>query len=412
MEVVYRRCCGLDVHKKTVVACVRILDGAGQLHREIRTFGTMTSDLLMLHDWLMAHAVTHVAMESTGVYWKPVFNLLEDDFEVLLVNARHIKAVPGRKTDVKDCEWIADLLAHGLLKGSFIPPRPMRELRDLTRYRKSLMDERVRLVNRLHKLLETANIKLASVASDIMGASGRAMMEALLGGNTDPDVLAELSRGRLRNKLPELKKALEGRFSGHHRFMLEQILNHVDFLDESIERVSQEVARRSDPFEEQIQLLCSIPGLERRAAEAIVAEIGLNMERFPTHHHLASWATMCPGNEESAGNRKSGRTRKGNRWLKRILLEVSWAASRSKGTYLKALYHRLAARRGKKRAVVAVGHTILVIIYHLLRDNVPYEELGADYFDKLNVTYIKRHHVRRLESLGFTVSIEPIEEAA
>ena len=288
----------------------------------------------------------------------------------------------------------------------------MRELRDLTRYRKSLMDERVRLFNRLHKLLESANIKLASVASDIMGASGRAMMEALLGGNTDPDVLAELSRGRLRNKLPELKKALEGRFSGHHRFMLEQILNHVDFLDECIERVSQEVARRSDAFEEQIQLLCSIPGLERRAAEAIVAEIGLNMERSPTHHHLASWATMCPGNEESAGNRKSGRTRKGNRWLKRILLEVSWAASRSKGTYLKALYHRLAARRGKKRAVVAVGHTILVIIYHLLRDNVPYEELGADYFDKLNVAYIKRHHVRRLKSLGFTVSIEPIEKAA
>lgn len=412
MEVIYKRCCGLDVHKKTVVACVRILDEGGQLYTEVLTFSTMTSDLLVLHDWLMGHGVTHVAMESTGVYWKPVFNLLEDDFEVLLINARHIKAVPGRKTDVKDCEWIADLLAHGLLRGSFIPPRPIRELRDLTRYRKSLMDERVRLVNRLHKLLESANIKLSSVATDIMGASGRAMMEALLGGTTDPEVLAELSRGRLRNKLPELKKALEGRFRLHHRFMLEQILSHLDFLDESMERISKEVTRRTDPFDEQIKLLCSIPGLERRAAEAIVAEIGLNMERFPTHGHLASWAGMCPGNNESAGKRKSGKARKGDRWLRRSLLEVSWAASRSRQTYLKALYHRLAPRRGKKRAIVALGHTILVIIYHLLSNKVQYQELGADYFDKLNVTYIKRHHIKRLESLGFTVSIEPLEKAA
>lgn len=313
METVYRRCCGLDVHKETVVACVLIREG-DQLQKEIRTFRTMTSDILLLHDWLLAHGATHVAMESTGVYWKPVFNLLEGSFNVLLVNAAHIKAVPGHKTDVKDCEWgIAELLSYGLLKGSFIPPEPIRELRDLTRYRKSLSDERTREINRLQKLLESANIKLSSVATDIMGTSGRAMLDALLSGSTNPEVLADLARGRLRKKLPLLREALQGRFRPHHRFMLEQILSHLDFLDQAIERVSREVENYILPFWLEIQLLNTIPGVDQKMAETIVAEIGVDMSRFPTHRHLASWAGFCPGNNESAGKHKSGKTRKGDR---------------------------------------------------------------------------------------------------
>ncbi len=413
MELVFWICCGLDVHKQTVTACLRIADKSGRIRKEIRTFGTMTEDLLVLHDWLRANAVTHVAMESTGVFWKPIYNLLEDSFTVLLVNARHIKAVPGRKTDVADCEWIADLLAHGLLKGSFIPPREIRDLRDLTRYRKSLIDERVREVNRLHKLLQSANIKLSSVATDVMGVSGRKMLEALLeGNNADPEILAELAKGRLRNKLPDLKRALVGRFRDHHRFLLEQILTHLDFLDESIEKISKEVVQRTSPFESKIQLLSTIPGVSRRAAETLVAEIGVDMERFPSHGHLASWAGMCPGNNESAGKRKSGKTRKGDQWLRRSLIEMSWAASRTKRTYLNALYHRLAKRRGVKKANVAVGHSILVSVYFILKFDVPYRDLGEDHFDKLNSAQIQRYHVRRLERLGFKVTIEPLEAAA
>lgn len=291
MEVVYSQCCGLDVHKETVVACVSIRD-KGKLYKEIRTFRTMTSDLVVLHDWLLSHGITHVAMESTGVYWKPVFNLLEASFTVLLVNAAHIKAVSGRKTDVKDCEWIADLLAHGLLKGSFIPPQPIRDLRDLTRYRKSLTDERIREVNRLQKLLESANIKLSSVATDVMGASGRAMMEALLSGSTDPEVLADLARGRLRQKLPALREALEGRFRPHHRFLLSQILAHLDFLDEAIEQISQEIGDHLAPFFQEVQLLKTIPGVDQKVAECIISEIGVDMSRFPTHRHLASWSGL------------------------------------------------------------------------------------------------------------------------
>lgn len=411
MEVVYKRCCGLDVHKKTVTACVLIREG-GQVQKEIRTFGTMTADLLVLHDWLKAHGVTHVAMESTGVYWKPIFNLLEGSFEVLLVNAAHIKTVPGRKTDVKDCEWIADLLSHGLIKGSFIPPEPIRDLRDLTRYRRSLTDERTREVNRLQKLLESANIKLSSVATDVMGVSGKAMLEAILLGNTDPAVLSELAKGRLRQKLPLLKEALEGRFRPHHRFLLGQILSHLEFLDEAIEEVSKEVENRLAPFSEEIDLLVTVTGVKQRVAEVVISEIGVDMSRFPTHRHCASWTALCPGNNESAGKRKSGKTRKGNRWLRRTLLEAAWAASRAKGTYLYALYHRLARRRGKKKASVAVAHTILVICYHILKDKVPYHELGGDYFDRLNVTYIKHHFVKRLEGLGFKVTLEPSQAAA
>jgi transposase len=411
MEVVYQRCCGLDVHKETVVACVMVREG-GKVQKEIRTFRTVTSDLLVLHDWLLAHRVTHVAMESTGVYWKPVFNLLEGDFTVLLVNAAHIKTVPGRKTDVKDCEWIADVLAHGLVRGSFIPPEPIRDLRDLTRYRKSLIDERVREVNRLQKLLESANIKLSSVATDILGVSGKAMLEAILSGNTNPEVLAELAKGRLRKKLPLLKEALQGRFRPHHRFMLEQILTHLDFLDEAIAQMSDEVGNRIRPFLPEINLLKTIPIVAQRTVEMLIAEIGVDMSRFPTDRHLASWSGFCPGNNESAGKRKSGKTRKGDRWLRRGLIEVAWAASRSKDTYLHALYHRIARRRGHKKASVAVAHAILVMVYHILKHKVPYRELGADYFDRLNLKYVKNHFVKRLEGLGYKVILEPTQVAA
>jgi transposase len=410
MEVIYGRCAGLDVHKETVVACVLIREES-KVQKEIRTFPTMTADLLVLHDWLMAHGVTHVALESTGIYWKPIFNLLEGTFTVLLVNAAHIKAVPGRKTDVRDCEWIADLLSHGLLKGSFIPPEPLRDLRDLTRYRKSLTDERVREVNRLQKLLETANIKLSSVATDVMGVSGRAMMEALISGNTNPEVLADLARGKLRKKLPLLQQALEGRFRPHHRFMLGQILSHLDYLDEAIEAMSKEVENHITPFSEQVQLLDTIPGVDQKVAQSIVAEIGVDMTQFPSHRHLSSWAGLCPGNNESAGKRKSGKTRKGDRWLKRSLIEASWAVSRTKETYLNTLYHRVARRRGKKKAAVAVSHAILIMAYHILKNHVPYQELGADYFDRLNVNYIKYHFIHRLEGLGFKVTLEPLEAA-
>jgi transposase len=411
MEVIYKRCCGLDVHKEIVVACLLIREG-GKVLKEIRTFFTMTVDLVVLRDWLKAHQVTHVAMESTGIYWRPIFNLLEEEFTVLLVNAAHIKTVPGRKTDVKDCEWIADLLSHGLLRGSFIPPEPIRDLRDLTRYRKTLTDERVREVNRLQKFLETANIKLSSVATDVMGASGRAMLESLVSGSTDPQVLSELAKGRLRKKLPELKKALEGRFRSHHRFMVAEILTHLDFLDEAIERVSQEVSSRIVPFSRTVELLDLIPGIDQRVAEGVVSEIGVDMSCFPSDGHATSWAGLCPGNNESAGKRKSGKTRKGDRWLRRYLIEAAWAATRKKGSYLSALYHRLVVRRGKKKAIVAVAHRLLVVIYHMLKDQTVYRELGSDHFNKLNAVHVQRHHVKRLESLGFKVILEPLPKAA
>jgi transposase len=411
MEVIYKRCCGLDVHKEIVVACLLIRE-RGKVVKEIRTFLTMTVDLVVLHDWLKAHQVTHVAMESTGIYWRPVFNLLEEDFTVLLVNAAHIKTVPGRKTDVKDCEWIADLLSHGLLRGSFIPPEPIRDLRDLTRYRKSLTDERVREVNRLQKFLEAANIKLSSVATDVMGVSGRAMLEALTAGSTDPQVLSELAKGRLRKKLPELKKALEGRFRSHHRFLVAEVLTHLDFLDEAIERVSQEVSSRIVPFSKNVELMDLVPGINQRVAEGVLSEMGVDMSCFPTHGHAASWTGLCPGNNESAGKRKSGRIRKGNQWLRRYLIEAAWAAVRKRGTYLSALYYRLVPRRGKKKAIVAVAHALLVMIYHILKDQVSYRELGSDHFNKLNAAYIQRHHVKRLESLGFKVILEPLSQAA
>jgi transposase len=412
MRVVYERCCGLDVHKTSVVACVLAVGLGGEPQKEVRTFGTMTADILALADWLLGWGCTHVAMESTGVYWKPLWNLLESSFTLLLVNARHIKAVPGRKTDVRDSEWIADLLQHGLLQPSFVPDRPQRELRELTRYRTSLIRERAAEVNRLQKSLEGANIKLAAVATDIAGKSGRQIVAALAGGTTDPAALADLAQGRMREKLPALERALAGRVGPHQRFLLAEQLAHVEYLDASIDRVSGEIQERLRPDEDAIARLVTIPGVGRRTAEVLIAEIGTDMRQFPTARHLASWAGLCPGNNESAGKRKSGRTRKGNPWLRTALVEVAQAAGRARQTYLGAHYRRLASRRGKKKACVAVGHTILGIAYHVLARGTTYEDLGPQYFDRRDRTAVERRLVDRLESLGYKVTLEPVTPAA
>jgi len=412
MQVIAERCCGLDVHKKTVVACVLITHGDGTVQRQVRTFATMTADLCALADWLSGWGVTHVAMESTGVYWQPVFNILEDDARtIILVNAQHIKHVPGRKTDVRDAAWLADLLRHGLLRASFIPPAPIRELRELTRYRKTLVQERVAEVNRLHKVLEAANLKLASVASDVLGVSGRDMLAALLAGAQDPDALAELARGQLRAKLPDLRRALVGRVKPHHLVLIGRILAHVDFLEQSIAEVQEEIDRSLAPFDEAVTLLDTIPDVGAVVAATLVAEIGTDMSRFPSHNHLSSWVGFCPGNKQSGGKRLSGKTTKGNSYVRAVLGEVAWTISRSPGTYLHAQYQRIARRRGKNRAIVAVAHSVLVIAYHILKDKRPYSDLGADYFDTLDTARIERHHVHRLEQLGYTVTLSPKEAA-
>lgn len=371
-----------------------------------RRFGTMVKDLLELSDWLSERKVTHVAMESTGVYWQPVYNLLEDDFEVWVVNARHIKNVPGRKTDVNDAQWIAELLRHGLMRPSFIPDRPQRELRELTRYRRRLIQQRAELVNRIQKVLEGSNIKLSSVATDIMGVSGRAILEAMIAGERDPRKLAEMARGRLRNKIPELEQALCGLMGDHQRFMLQSQLRLLDFLDAEIDGLNEEVAERMSPFEEAIERADEITGIGRRAAEDILAEMGTDMSRFPSADHLASWAKVSPGNNESAGKRKSGRTGKGNPWIKAALTEAAQAAAHTKDTYLSALYHRLARRRGKNRATIAVAHSILVSLYHMLKDATSYRELGGNYFDERNHHHTVRQAVRRIERLGYKVTLQ------
>jgi len=406
MEIVARCCCGLDVHKKLVVACLREVDAMGHLRKEVRTFGTMTADLLTLAEWLAAARCTQVAMESTGVYWRPVFNLLHDRCEVLVVNAQHIKAVPGRKTDVQDAEWIAELLQYGLLRGSFIPPQPQRELRDLTRHRTTLVQERARVINRLQKVLEDANIKLAAVATNVLGVSARAMLEALLAGTSDPATLANFAQGRLREKRGQLEQALTGIVRAHHRFLLAELLGHIDYLDEAIARVSEAIAARLQEDRESLTLLDSIPGVSRRTAEILLAEVGADLQRFPTAKHLASWAGMCPGNHESAGKRLSGRTRKGSPWLRQALVEAAHGAARSKRTYVGAQYRRIAARRGKKRAAVAVGHTILVMAYHVLSRREPYRELGPNYFDEHDRRRVERRLVSRLEQLGYSVDLK------
>ena len=409
MDIVHRQCAGLDVHKKTVVATTLIEEELGVLYKETRTFETMTADLLALSDWLMSKGVTHVAMESTGEFWKPIFNILENNFEVLLVNARHIKQVPGRKTDVKDSEWIAELLRHGLLKASFIPPLGQRELRELTRHRTNFVRERATLINRIQKTLESGNIKLASVATNVMGVSGRAMLAAIVEGKANPSEMAELAKGRLREKREQLEKALEGHVKAHHRFVLTELLCQIDSLDESIARFDLEIEKYCRPFEEEVKLLDTIPGVAQRTAEVIVSEIGTDMSRFPTADHLAAWAGVAPGNNESAGKRYSGTTRHGNKALNTILVQAAHAASHTRNTYLSAQYHRLAGRRGKKRAIVAVAHSILVIAYNMIQRHEPYHELGGDYFDKRRPEASAKRLMKRLEQLGYDMSnVQPL----
>jgi transposase len=411
MEVVVKNGCGLDVHKRTVVACVRWIDGNGKLHKETRTFGTTTQELLKLSDWLSEREVTHVAMESTGVYWRPVYNILEGQFDILVVNAAHIKNVPGRKTDVTDAEWIADLLAVGLLRGSCIPDRNTRELRELVRYRKSLVRDRTAEVNRVQKVLEGANIKLSDVATDIMGKSGRAILEQLRMGEESAEVLANLSKGRLRNKREELTQALEGRIGNHQRFMLKQLLGHIDYLNETIARVEAEIEERQRPFEEKIERLKTVPGVQERQARALAAELP-DLSRFATAKHLASWAGLSPGNNESAGKRKSGKITHGNPVLRETLIETAWAAVRSKNTYLSSIYRRLVPRLGPKKAIVAVAHSILISIYHMLTQGQDYIDLGAAYFDERHHERTKKRLIRRLEALGYYVTVEAIAPAA
>lgn len=407
MQVIHERCCGLDIHKKTIVACILITSQEGTVQKQTRSFSTMTTGLLTLVDWLDSWQITHVAMESTGIYWRATFNLLEETQTVILINAQHLKVVPGHKTDVKDAEWIADLLRHGLLKPSFIPPTPIRALRELTRYRKSLVQERTQEVNRLHKVLETANIKLASVATDVLGKSGRDMIEALVQGTTDVEVLADLARGSLRKKIPQLQTALEGRLQVHHQLLLRYLLAHIDFLEATLAHLQQAIEDHLRPFEEAMDLVQSIPGIQATAAATIVAEIGVDMSRFPSHKHLASWAGVCPGNKQSGGKRLSSKTTKGNPYLRAVLAEVVWAIARTKQNYLSTQFHRLARRLGKKKAVVAISHSVLVIIYHVLQTKRPYTDLGADYFEKLDTTRLQQHHIRRLEQLGYQVTLTP-----
>jgi len=411
MQVIYQRCCGLDVHKRIIIACVLEWVGSGW-EKEIRQFGTMTSDLLALSDWLVHEGCTHVAMESTGVYWKPVYNILEGQFELLVVNAQHLKAVPGRKTDVRDAEWIAELLAHGLLRGGFVPPASVRELRELTRYRTSLVRDRARTINRLQKVLEAANIKLANVVSDIDGVSARLMLEALVAGERDAQQLAGLAKGRLKDKRAQLVEALSGRLQPHQSFLIAEELAQIDYLDGAIERLNHQVEERLRPFEQEIGWLDTIPGVNRRTAEVLWAETGGDMSRFPSARHLASWAGMCPGNNESAGKRRSGRTRKGSPWLRHCLVEAAHGAAHTKNKYLSSQYHRIGARRGRKKAQVAVGHSILVIAYHLLTRKQPYSDLGANYFDERDRQAVTKRCVNRLQKLGFKVNLEKLPAAA
>lgn len=412
MDQIIERCCGLDVHQASVAACIRVTGSDGTRQQIVQSFGTSTPELLALHDWLTAHQVTHVAMESTGVYWKPVYYVLESSFTVLLVNAAHIKQVPGRKTDVADCAWIARLLECGLLRGSFVPPSAIRDLRELTRYRKAQIQDRAREANRLQKILEDANLKLSSVATDVLGASGRAMLDALVSGTTDPTVLAELARGRLRKKLPALRQALSGRFRDHHAFLVGQSLAHLDYLEESILALSERIEQHLRPFAAALERLSTIPGVQRRTAEVIVAEVGLDMSQFPSAAHLASWAGMCPGNHQSAGKRRGGKTRKGSKWLRGALIEAGNAASRTKGTALGARYRRLVRHLGHRKAVVAVGRQILEISYHLLAKQITYRELGVDYFDRRYSERVKQRCIRQLERLGHQVTLTPLPKAA
>ena len=409
MDTLIERCAGLDVHKDTVVACVRVRDGRGAPQVETAEFGTTTAALLALRDWLTGFGVQVVGMESTGVYWKPVYYVLEGAMTCWLLNARHLRNVPGRKTDLADAAWIAQLVEHGLVRPSFVPPPEIRELRDLTRYRKSQIEERTREAQRLDKVLQDAGLKLSSVASDILGASGRAMLAALVEGTRDPAVLAELARGALRAKIPALREALSGRFSAHHALLVGEILAKLDYLDEAIGRLSAEIDRLIEPFRAQVALLDTIPGIDRRCAEALIAEIGVDMTRFGDASRLASWAGVCPGQHESVGKQKTDRTRKGPKWLQVHLNEAAKAAAPSKGTYLAAQYARLRPRRGHAKATIAVEHLILVAAYHILDRGVPYADLGGDWFSRRHdAERHARHLARQIEALGFEVTLSPV----
>lgn len=407
MDMVVERCCGLDVHKDTVVACVRTPGEGGKRRQQVRTFGTTTAQLLALRDWLLAERVTLVGMESTGVYWKCPYYVLEDALECWLLNARHLRNVPGRKTDVGDAEWICQLVEHGLVRPSFVPPKPIRELRNLTRYRKAQIEERGREAQRLDKVLQDAGVKLSSVATDIQGRSARAMLGALVEGERDPEVLAQLAKGRMRPKVPQLEEALAGRFGAHHALLVRTILAKINFLDLAIAELSAEIDRVIAPFGREVELLRTISGVEQRVAEGIVAEIGVDMSRFPTSGHLASWAGMCPGNHESAGKHRGGRSRKGSKWLGALLAEAAAAAGHSKGTYLGAQHRRLTGRIGYSKANKAVGHSILVACWHILSAGVPYEDLGEDWFQRRRPEAHARRLARQIEALGFSVTITP-----
>jgi len=447
MEILYPRCAGLDVHKKNVKACFASPAKGGKRQKETRTYLTMTADILEMRDWLKEQGCTHIAMEATGVYWKPIYNLLEGDFEILVVNAHHIKTVPGRKTDVKDAEWIADLLSHGLLTASFIPSAPQRELRDLTRYRAKLVEERAREVNRLQKTLEDTNLKLGDVVSDVMGKASQMILHAVVEGETDAVHLADLAAGRVRASRQTLERALTGKATAHHRFLLGEHLRQIEHLDEAIKRISEEITRRLTPpepptpqreeedqslssatteadlpsslaeppallnWQQAVEIIDQITGISQRIAEGLLAEIGVHMGQFPSAKHLASWVGVCPGNHESAGKRLSGKTRKGNPYARQLLIQAAHAASHSKNTYLATQYRRIAARRGAKKAAVAVGHSILVIIYHLLRDGGAYQDLGGNYFDERDRQVVQKQLVRRLERMGYQVELQQMAQA-
>jgi transposase len=408
METVVERLAALDVHKAQVTACVRVPAAGGGREQHIAEFSATVAGLLTLRDWLAAHGVRQVTMEATGVFWKPVWAILEDEFECLLVNARHVKQVPGRKTDVSDAAWLCQLSEAGLLKASFVPPKPIRALRNLTRYRKTQIQERQREANRLHKALEDTGIKLDCVASDILGKSGRAMLDALVAGSTDPEVLADLAKGRLRSKLPALREALEGRFERLHAVWIGAILAHLDFLDEQIQSLTETIGEQIAPFEKAVELLCTIPGVQRRTAETIIAEIGVDMSVFPTAKHLASWAGLCPGNDQSAGKRRSGKTRRGSKWLDWALEEAAMAAVRTTDVYLAAQYARLRPRRGHKKALGAVKHSIIYATWHMLATGEIYNDLGGDYFRKRDPERTTTRLVHQLEVLGHRVTLEAV----
>lgn len=415
MKVFYNCCCGMDVHRSVIKANLRRTGVKGHPDLdEVRKFGTMTRDLLALGDWLKEAGCTHVAMESTGVFWKPVFNVLGSDFDIILVNARHYKSVPGHKTDARDCRWIGELLQHGLLKASFIPPQPIRELRDLTRHRRRLVQEKSSVVNRIHKTLQDANVKLSSVITDIMGKSGQEMLVQLIQGEVDAAKIAECARGRMKSKKEELVFALEGKVTAHHRFMFSKHLKQIRFLEELIEEFDQQVEAhvksQGEDFFTLIPLLATIPGVDTRTAEEVLAEIGADMNQFPNEDHLSSWAGVCPGNNETAGKRKSGKTTKGSHWLRATLGEIAWAASRTKRTYLSIHYKRIARRRNKKKAIVALGHKMLVIMYHMIKNRLPYKELGDTHFDNMDKEKLKKRMVKQLERLGYKVELIKKEE--